>query len=71
MLKWFWIITAMVGVLWYMNTRYAIQEYLASRNKALLITFLVFLTGLGYFAVHVTARLLTLAMASQEIVSFQ
>ena len=69
MLKWYWVIAALVGLLWYRNTRYAIQQYLANRNKVLFTTYMVFLIGLGYMLVHITARLMTLVQASQDLLT--
>jgi hypothetical protein len=65
----FWVIVVLVGVLWYRNTRYAIKQYLSNRNFVLFVLYMSLLIGLGFLLVHVTTRLLTIAQASQEILS--
>jgi hypothetical protein len=69
MLKWYWVIAALVGLLWYRNTRYAIKQYLANRNYVLFTFYMVLLIGLGYLLVNITAHVMTLVQASQEVLN--
>ena len=67
MLKWYLIVTALVGILWYKNTRYAVKQYLANRQFLLFAMYMSLLLGLGYLLVHVTTRIVGLAQASQDV----
>lgn len=69
MLKWYWIVAVMVGVLWYRNTRYAIKQYFANRSYTLFTVYMVLLIGLGYLIIHVTTRTMELAQASQDVLN--
>jgi hypothetical protein len=71
MLITFWIVVAMVGFLWVPNTRYAVKEYLRSRNKLIFTVYMVLLIGLGYMLVAITTQLISLAQASQDVLNSQ
>jgi hypothetical protein len=67
MLVTFWVIVAMVGFLWFPNTRYAIRQYWANRNRALFTFYMILLVILGYLLVTLTTHLIAFSQASQEI----
>jgi hypothetical protein len=69
MLKCYWIVAALVGLLWYKNTRYAIKQYLANRHKLIFTLYMSLLGGLGYLIIHVTTRVMTLAQASRDVLT--
>ena len=69
MLKWYWAVIALVGVLWFKNTRYAVRQYLANRQKLLFTVYMVFLVTLGYLIIHVTTRMMLLVQASQDVLN--
>lgn len=67
MLILFWVIVALVGVLLFRNTRYAMRQYLASRNRALFTIYMIFLLGLGSLLMHITARLMDFVQTARDI----
>ena len=69
MLITFWVVVVMVALLWIPNTRYAVRQYLANRNKLLFTVYMVLLIGLGFMLISITTHVLTLAQASQEILN--
>jgi hypothetical protein len=69
MLKFFWLVPVLVGVLWFKNTRYAIKQYLADRNYALFAFYMGLLLGLGYLLVYMTNQVMTLTQSSQDVLA--
>ena len=69
MLKTFWIIVAMVALLWIPNARYAVRQYLADRNKLIFTVYMLLLLILGYMVVTLTTHILAFAQASQEVLN--
>jgi hypothetical protein len=69
MLKLFWVIVFLVGVLWYKNTRYAIKQYFANRSYTLFTVYMGFLIGLGYLVILLTNRTMLLVQASQDVLN--
>ena len=68
MLKWYWVVAVLVGVLWFKNTRYALKQYLANRQKMIFTIYMAFLLILGFLIVHVTSRVMSLVQASQDVI---
>jgi hypothetical protein len=67
MLKVFWIVIALIAVIGYKNTRYAIKQYFANRNYTLFTVYMALLLGLAFLLVHVTTRVIDLAQSSADM----
>lgn len=69
MLTTFWVIIGMVALLWIPNTRYAVRQYLADRNKLLFTVYMGLLIILGYMVVSLTTHIIDFARASQDVIN--
>lgn len=59
------VIAALVVALVFKNTRYAIRQYFADRNRAILTVYLSFLMLLGYLILHMSYRLIDAIQKSE------
>ena len=66
MLIWFWWIAALMSALVFKNVRYAVGQYLANRNRAVLTVYLALLFTFAYFVLHLTFRVLDFAQNARE-----
>lgn len=66
MLILFWVVVALTLVLILRNARYALRQYVSDRNKLILSLYFIFLLGLGYMIIRITARVMNLVETATE-----
>ena len=67
MLKYFWVIVVLIGVLLFKNARDVVVQYSIDKNKAKILVYMGPLLLLGYILFHLSVQVFNFVEASQDM----
>ena len=67
MLILFWVVVVLTAIISVENARYALRQYFADRNRAVLTTYFGVLFLFVYLVIHVTTRCLGFVQTVQDL----